>query len=259
MSEILSEIKKDQIYNLIKKGKRIDGRALDQYRKIEIETGVIKRAEGSAKVKLGATQVLVGVKLQPGEPYSDSPRSGVIITNVELVPVASPLFEPGPPDENATEIARVVDRGVRESGAIDLEKLYIEENKVWIIFIDVHVLDDDGNILDASSIGAIAALLTSLVPKKRFELGDDQPLDVRDVPIAITAIQFDSEIILDPSIDEEKIASAKLTVISNKNGSLVGLQKSGAGMLPKENVKKIIEIGIEKGKEIRDHHFSKWL
>ena len=122
---------------------------------------MIRKAEGSALVKLGSSQVLVGVKMQPGEPFQDSPNRGVIITNAELVPLASPIFEPGPPNEVGIELARVVDRGVRESKAVDLEALCIVPGKqVWIIFIDVHILDDCGNILDAASLGAIAALLS---------------------------------------------------------------------------------------------------
>ena len=115
MSSVISEIKKDFIYNLLIKGERIDGRKLEQYREISIERDVIRKPEGSALVKLGSSQVLVGVKMQPGEPFQDSPNRGVIITNAELVPLASPSFEPGPPNELGIELARLVDRGVRVS------------------------------------------------------------------------------------------------------------------------------------------------
>ena len=122
---IVAEIKKEYIYDLAKRDERADGRALDQYRNISIETGVISKAEGSARVQIGDTQVLVGVKIQPGEPFPDTPDKGVIITNAELIPLASPTFESGPPREGAIELARVVDRGIRESGALDLAKLCI--------------------------------------------------------------------------------------------------------------------------------------
>ena len=229
--EVITEIQRDYIYNMIKKGERVDGRSFNDYREISIETNVIDRAEGSARVKIGDTQVLVGVKIQPGEPYPDSPDKGVIITNVELVPLASPMFEPGPPNESAVELARVVDRGIRESNAIDLQKLCIEEGKtVWIIFIDVHVLDYNGNLVDASALGAIAALMTAHIPNKQYNLGEeDEILPIRDIPVAITAIEFEGETIFDPSLYEEKVASVKLTVISNNKGALSGMQKSGKG------------------------------
>jgi exosome complex component RRP42 len=255
--EIIAEIRKDYIYNLARKGERADGRAFDQYREILIETGVISKAEGSARVKIGNTQVMVGIKIQPGEPFPDTPNQGVIVTNVELVPLASPLFEPGPPDENATELARVVDRGVRESGAIDLDKLCIVPNeKVWMVFIDVHVLDHDGNLMDASALGTIAALKNAKVPAKRFGIGEDFPLPLRDLPVAVTAVVLNGAILLDPSLDEENVAAGKLTVISNSRGDLAGLQKSGNAMLSTEQVLKIVELACKKAQEIQSKYLE---
>lgn len=253
MSSVISEIRKDFIYNLILKGERADGRNFDQYREISIERDVIKKAEGSALVKLGSSQVLVGIKMQPGEPFPDSPNRGVIITNAELVPLASPTFEPGPPNEIGIELARVVDRGVRESKAVDLEALCIVPGKqVWIIFIDVHILDDCGNILDAASLGAIAALLTTKVPASKFGLGDDFMLPVKDLPIATTAIEFNDVLMFDPGVDEEAIANTKLTVITTANGDICGMQKSGTGVLKPEQIYRIVDIACEKAKEIRE-------
>ncbi len=253
MTNVISEIKKDFIYNLLLKGERIDGRTFDQYREISIQRDVIRKAEGSALVKLGSSQVLVGVKMQPGEPFQDTPNKGVIITNAELVPLASPSFEPGPPNEMGIELARLVDRGVRESKAVDLEALCIIPGKqVWIIFIDVHILDDCGNILDAASLGAIAALMSTKVPAARFGLGEDYILPIRDIPIATTAIEFNDVLMFDPGVDEEAIANTRLTIISTMNGNICGSQKSGTGMLKPEQVYRIIDIACEKAKEIRE-------
>jgi len=253
MTDVISEIRKDYLYNLLLKGERADGRAFNQYREFSVQKNIIIKAEGSALVKLGSSQVLVGVKMQPGEPFPDAPNRGVIITNAELVPLASPTFEPGPPNEVGIELARVVDRGVRESKAVDLEALCITPGKqVWIIFIDVHILDDCGNILDASSIGAIAALLTTKVPASKFGLGDDYQLPVKDIPIAITAIEFGDVLMFDPDSDEESIANTKLTVITTADGSICGMQKSGTGVLKQEQIYRIIDIACEKAREIRE-------
>lgn len=253
MTDVISEIRKDYLYNLLLKGERADGRAFDQYREFSVQKNIIIKAEGSALVKLGSSQVLVGVKMQPGEPFPDAPNRGVIITNAELVPLASPTFEPGPPNEVGIELARVVDRGVRESKAVDLEALCITPGKqVWIIFIDVHILDDCGNILDASSIGAIAALLTTKVPASKFGLGDDYQLPVKDIPIAITAIEFGDVLMFDPDSDEESTANTKLTVITTADGSICGMQKSGTGVLKQEQIYRIIDIACEKAREIRE-------
>ncbi len=253
MSEdVIAEIKKDYIYSLAGQGDRADGRKFDEFRPINIEVGVINKAEGSARVWIGDSQVVVGVKIQPGEPFPDTPDTGVIITNLELVPLASPTFETGPPREDAIELARVVDRGVRESGAIDLSKLCIESGqKVWMVFIDVHVLDHDGNLMDASSLGAIAALRNAMIPNSKFGLGEDAKLPLNDVPAGITAVKIGSAIMLDPSLDEENVASCKLTVITNKEGALAGMQKSGVGTLTPDELKYIVHIAKEKANVLR--------
>jgi len=161
-SSIVVNVKKKQITNLIESGKRIDGRGPKDYREIQIESGVIEKAEGSARVRLGNTEIIVGVKIGTGKPFADVPDKGVLTVNAELVPLASPSFEPGPPGENAVELARVVDRGIRESKAIDLTKLCVESGKlVFVVFIDVYVLNYDGNLIDAAAMAALAALVNT--------------------------------------------------------------------------------------------------
>ncbi|MEM2103207.1 MAG: RNA-binding protein, partial [Candidatus Bathyarchaeia archaeon] len=100
MSSVMVKVKQKQIAQLIAHGKRLDGREPNDYRDIKIEVGVIEKAEGSARVKIGNTEVLVGTKVDVGEPFPDTPEEGVLTVNAELVPLASPSFETGPPDEN---------------------------------------------------------------------------------------------------------------------------------------------------------------
>ena len=251
-NDVMAEIQRDYLFNLVLKGERADGRAFDEFREMSIETNVIGAAEGSALVKLGDTQVLVGIKTQPGEPFPDTPDVGVIITNAELIPMASPEFEAGPPREGAIEIARVVDRGIRESKSIDLKKLCITEGeKVWIIFIDIHVLNNGGNIIDAASAGSIAALLTATLPAARYDLGEDSQIPMRDIPVAVTAIEFGGELLLDPSLDEEQIAGTSLTVITNTDGSISGMQKSGAEPLTVDQVIRVVDMAKTAAADIR--------
>jgi exosome complex component RRP42 len=246
-------IKRDYICKLAGQGKRIDGRKFDEYRKIVIETNVVTKAEGSAKVKIGNTQVLAGIKMDVGEPYSDSPESGVLTTAAELIPLASPDFEAGPPQEDAIELARVVDRGVRESEVVELDKLCIEPGeKVWIVFIDLHILDYDGNLFDAASLAALAALSTTTVPAERLELGEDYPLPLKEPPISCTSVKFDSVVVMDPSLDEEEIADARLTVATDKNGDIRAMQKGLSGSFTKEEIQKVIKASINNGRVIRE-------
>ncbi|WP_048119328.1 MULTISPECIES: exosome complex protein Rrp42 [Methanosarcina] len=253
MSEIIATLKKDYIYNLMIKGKRQDGRGFKDFRDIKLETNVISKAEGSAKVTLGDTQILVGVKLQPGTPFQDSHDEGVIITNLELNPIASPEFEPGPPREEAIEMARVVDRGIRESGAIDIKKLCISIGEsVWIIYIDVHVLNDDGNVIDAACLAAIAALMTTIVPNEQQGIGADVPLAMKEVPVGVTLAKIGSKLMVDPSLDEEAVCETKLTVVSSLDGSIAGMQKMGPVPFTEAEVLEAIDMACEKAAEIRE-------
>jgi exosome complex component RRP42 len=173
MSSLVTKVRLKQIEQLLEKGKRLDDRGLLDTREIKIEQGLIEKAEGSARVFLGKTEVLVGVKVGLGEPFPDTPNDGVLTVNAELVPLASPNFEPGPPDESSIELARVVDRGIRESKCVDTEKLCIEPGKkVFVVFVDIYVLNHDGNLIDAAALAAMAALINTKMPN--FEIKDGE-------------------------------------------------------------------------------------
>ena len=248
------------VVKLLNAGKRMDGRGLLDYRKpIDIEQDIIKTAEGSARVKIGKTEVIVGVKLEVGTPYPDTPDEGTIIVGAELLPLSNPEFELGPPGIQAVELARVVDRGIRESKAIDFKKLCIEEgNKVWLVVIDICTINDDGNLLDASSLAALAALKTVKFPKYdekaekvNYKEKTSKKLEVEKEPIAITVTKIGGKLIVDPTTEEEKVLDARLTVITEKDGTLCALQKGGDAPLTSDEVMQIVDIAAEKGKELR--------
>ena len=104
-----------RIKELLSQGKRFDSRSVDEFRDIVIETEVSKKAEGSARVKIGKTDVIVGVKLDVTTPYPDSPDKGNLMVTSELLPLSSSRFESGPPKYPAIEIGRLIDRAIRES------------------------------------------------------------------------------------------------------------------------------------------------
>jgi exosome complex component RRP42 len=258
-SPIVVRVKKKRIVELLASGKRSDGRGLTEYRDLNIEPGVIERAEGSARVRLGKTEVIVGVKISTGTPFADVPNKGVLTVNAELVPLASPDFEPGPPGENAVELARVVDRGIRESKAIDLEKLCVESGKlVFVVFIDVYVLNHDGNLIDASAIAALAALMNTKMFKYKVEdcaivkKPGYTPLPMVDYPIAVTFAKIGNTLVMDTELDEEQVMDARLTITMNKDGHVCAMQKGGgSGYFTKEEILEAVKIASEKTAELR--------
>ena len=257
---IISKVKQKRISDRLVEDKRLDGRGLLDYRDINVDIGVIDKAEGSALVSLGKTKVLVGVKMETGTPYSDTPNSGVLTVNVELVPLASPSFEPGPPNEDSIELARVVDRGLRESKALDLEKLCITpRKKVLIIFVDVYVLDHDGNLFDASALASIAALTSTKMRKFNVDdegeiefLEETQPLPITNQPIEITLGKINNKILVDPSLDEEHALECQITMAIGKDGELCAIQKRGSSTFRKEEIFQAYDIARDKAQNIRE-------
>ena len=258
MSSLVTRVRLKQIEQLIEKGKRLDERGLRDYREIKIEQGLIERAEGSARVLLGKTEVLVGVKVETGEPFPDTPNEGVQTVNAELVPLASPNFEPGPPDENSIELARVVDRGIRESKAIDTEKLCIEPGqKVFIVFIDVYVLNHDGNLIDASALAAMAALLNTKMPNYEIKDGELKikqgytPLPMKSHPITVTIGKVNNYLIVDPWLEEEQVMDSRISFAFNDDGNICAIQKGGSGYFTPQQILEASKIAHEKSAELR--------
>jgi len=255
MSEpVTSQIKKQHIRKLLSQGRRVDGRAFDEYRPISIQTNFIESAQGSARVKLGDTEILAGVKMEVGSPFGDTPDKGVLTTNTELVPMASPTFESGPPDAGAIELARVVDRGIRESEMIDLQALCIKRGEeVWINFLDIYVLDYGGNLFDACFIGAVAALRSTMVPaKENGKADEDYPMPTKHFPVQTLAVKIENSILFDPTLDEERVADARLTVTTDENGDLRAMQKGLSGAFTMEEVRKVIDDSSRISKGIRE-------
>ena len=250
--EVVSELMRAHVYRLASTGQRTDGRALDEPRKLSIERTFVGTAEGSARVKLGNTDVLVGIKMSIGEPYPDTPNTGVLSTSVELIPMASPTFEAGPPRPEAIELARVVDRGIRESKMVNMEKMCITtKEKVWVMFIDIHVLDYDGNLFDACSYGAVAALGSTIVPAKNLGQGEDFPLPVEHWPVSVTTAKIKDILLVDATLDEQRMADARLTVTTDENGDIRAMQKGLSGSFTYDEVKRIIETSQRVGRAIR--------
>ncbi len=249
-------LQEQYLLNLASKGERIDKRKPDEYREIVVEKDVIEKAEGSARVKIGETEVLVGIKMDIGEPYPDKPDDGVMIVGAEFSPVASPGFETGPPKEDAIELARVVDRGIREAGTIDTKKLCIKKGeRVWLVNIDIHVLNHSGNLIDAAALAAVTALWNAKMPELKGEKINyekrTKKLPVKSKPITITFARIGESLFTDPNLDEENVMDMRLSVAVKDDDNICALQKGGIGTLSLEEIGKALEAAIKKSKGMR--------
>ena len=249
----ISNITKETLSRMFAEGKRFDSRDLLDYREIEIYNDISNKAEGSARIKMGKTDVIVGIKLDIGEPYPDSPDQGNLVCSAELLPLASPRFESGPPGFKAIELARLVDRAIRESSMIDLSKLCITKGeKVWTVFIDIYPINDDGNLIDATSIAAVIALMKTKMPildkegKIDYEKKSGSlPLLKGTFPISFSFFKLGNSIILDPTREEEEVCEARVSFgISNYNKQCMinSCQKSGTVAFTQEELERMLDI-----------------
>lgn len=250
MRTTILEYDLSKITELARQGKRLDGRALDETRGFSIEVGKYENAEGSARVLLGETEVIAGIKMGVDKPYPDSPDEGAISVSAELIPLAHSEYEAGPPSLDEIELARVVDRGIRESKALDFAKLCIKEGEAcWIAFLDFYAINSDGNLFDAGSIAGLAAFMSAKVPKldaknKIIKHEYEGKLELKKLPLLTTFVKVGGKIMADPTYLEEKASESRFSVATTEDGFMSAMQK-GAGSFTLEEVNYMIGRAFE--------------
>ena len=240
-------------------GKRLDDRGLFDFRNLDARFNISINAEGSVAVKLGKTEVLAGIKMVTAEPYPDHEKEGTMSIGMDLLPLSSPNFEYGQPSIEAVEIARVIDRGIRESRFINFEKLCIKEGeKVWSISVDLATLNDDGNLIDAGALAAVLALLSARMPvynekEGRVHSGEFTdnpiPLNKENMPLTMTFFKLGDKLFVDPTREEEDTTEGRLTIEVSKAGKeemINAMQKGGETTFTIEEV----EVMLEEAKKI---------
>lgn len=242
---------------------RVDGRHSFDFRKLKITFG---REDGSSEVQLGETHVMGYVTVQLVQPYRDRPNEGTLAIFTEFSPMADPSFEPGRPGELAIELGRVIDRGLRESRAVDMESLCVVAGKhVWSVRVDLHILDNGGNLIDAANIAALAALSTFRRPECTVggddgqqvtvhdpEVRDPLPLTIHHMPIAVTFAYFGEGniVVLDPTYKEEAVMGGRMTAIVNSNGDVCAIQKAGGEGVMSSVIMQCLRIASVKAADI---------
>ncbi|XP_037546015.1 exosome complex component RRP45 [Nematolebias whitei] len=258
----LSNCEKDFLLKAIEEKKRLDGRQTYDYRKIKITFGT---DYGCCFVDLGQTRVVAQVSCELVAPKENRPNEGIMFFNIELSPMASPAFEQGRPSELSVKLNRQLERCLRNSKCIDTESLcVVSGEKVWQIRVDVHTLNNDGNLMDAASIAAIAALchfrrpdvgvqgeeVTVFSPEER----DPIPLSIYHMPISVSFAFFQQGtfLLVDPCEREEQVMDGLLMIAMNKHREICSIQSSGGIMLLKEQVMRCSKIASVKVSEITE-------
>lgn len=238
------------ILEALKQNNRLDGRSFDQFRDVEISFG---KEYGDVTVKMGNTRVHCRISCQIAQPYEDRPFEGLFLISTETSPIAGPQFENGNnTGDDEVLCARIIEKAVRRSGALDIEGLCIVAgSKCWAVRADVHFLDCDGGFIDASCIAVMTALIHFKKPdisvfgdKVTVHPTDERepvPLGILHIPICVTFSFFNPQdteenikgdsnaelAIIDASLKEELLRDGTLTVTLNKNRDVVQVSKAG--------------------------------
>eukprot|EP01006_Ploeotia_vitrea_P046312 TRINITY_DN67015_c8_g2_i2.p1 TRINITY_DN67015_c8_g2~~TRINITY_DN67015_c8_g2_i2.p1 ORF type:complete len:363 (+),score=147.26 TRINITY_DN67015_c8_g2_i2:144-1091(+) len=228
---------------------RNDGRGRLDHRDFDVELAPLPQSNGSARLRLGRTQVLVGVNAELEEPDSERPGRGKVVCVVKSAPS---LAGKGSRKRDVA-LSGALQQIIADSDAIDTEALCVIPGKqCWVIYVDVVVVDSDGNVLDAIVLAAKAALGNTLIPslrvidseegdgKKEIELSEDpfdaQPLDCSRLPVAVSLTKIGSCVVVDATSQEEQCAAACLTFAIDADGNVCSTSKTGPGAVSPSGV-----------------------
>uniref|UniRef100_A0A8D2CRP6 Exosome complex component RRP45 n=1 Tax=Sciurus vulgaris TaxID=55149 RepID=A0A8D2CRP6_SCIVU len=208
---------------------------------------------------------LLRVSCELVSPKLNRATEGILFFNLELSQMAAPAFEPGRQSDLLVKLNRLLERCLRNSKCIDTESLcVVGGEKVWQIRVDLHLLNHDGNIIDAASIAAIVALchfrrpdvsvqgdeVTLYTPEER----DPVPLSIHHMPICVSFAFFQQGmyLLVDPNEREERVMDGLLVIAMNKHREICTIQSSGGIMLLKDQVLRCSKIAGVKVAEITE-------
>uniref|UniRef100_A0A3Q3MDZ6 Ribosomal RNA-processing protein 43 n=1 Tax=Mastacembelus armatus TaxID=205130 RepID=A0A3Q3MDZ6_9TELE len=252
--------------SFLKENCRPDGRELSEFRTTTLNIGSISTADGSALVKVGNTTVVCGIKAELANPAVETPGKGYIVPNVDLPPLCSSRFRPGPPGEQAQAasqfIADVIGRCSTGIHILSFHELCVSSpNLCWVLYCDMICLDYDGNILDACIIALLAALKYTQLPEVTINTETGTPevnlekrhgLHIRKHPISASFCVFDDSIlIVDPTAEEESLSTAQLTVVTDEEDRLCSVHKPGGTSLSGDKLQECISRAAVRQREIQ--------
>eukprot|EP00466_Bigelowiella_natans_P003201 jgi/Bigna1/131215/aug1.13_g5923 len=271
------------IYKALASNLRVDGRKPMKMRRVKIK---FLRKSGAVEVSIGKTRVLAATTADIVKPWPDRPSEGFLRIHTDFSPMASPFFENNRPSSRSIQLSRMVEKGIRESNAVDTESLCIlSGSKVWEIRLDVRVIDDDGNIGDCASLAAVASLMhfrrpdVTVVGERvtvhSVEARQPIGLALHHIPIMITFAVFpvggggdkkavesagkaggssnsgsDVHVVIDPSRKETSVAQGEISFTVNKHKEICAIHKSGGIPLRPSKILKYANAAIVQAQKL---------
>lgn len=216
---------------LIKDGKRLDGRRPDELRNITIKAGVLEKADGSAYLEWGGNKVLAAV-YGPQEclpRHLSNPYKAVLTYRYNMAPFSVEDRKRPGPDRRSTEISKI--------SAEALERvLLLEHFPNTMIKVFVEVLQAEAGTRCAALTAASVALA-------------DAGLPMRDLVVACAAGKIDGTVVLDLGKAEDNFGQADVPMaIMPHSEEIVLLQMDGD--LSRDEFHEAATMGIEAAKRV---------
>eukprot|EP00056_Hartaetosiga_gracilis_P007916 m.113825 g.113825 ORF g.113825 m.113825 type:complete len:302 (-) comp12804_c1_seq1:990-1895(-) len=215
-------------------GIRPDGRKEMETRPSSVVMGTISKANGSALVTLGGTSVVCGIKAEFANPRLDDDKRGWIVPNVMLSPLCSSRFKVGRPSPEAQRLSTFINDVFCSGAVVSEEDMCIIPGKLsWVLYVDVQCLNYDGNVVDACVLAVMAALRDVSLPKVLLPEDTEElegvpevdtsvrtPLNIKRTVCACTHALIEEKLMTDPTIDEETLAAASVTIVLDEDGRI---------------------------------------
>lgn len=187
-------------------------------------------------VKIGHTTVLAGIQVSVGRPTDEAPDQGSLTLVVEYAPFATSDFRPGRPSEAASAVSERLNALLQP---LQLQKqLCIKPGKAaYNADVNIYVLNADGSVLDAVVLATTVALHDLKLPATKDTQQGGVKLDVSEgaapkrlhlpchplpVSMALYHDPQDAKVLVDPTVEEEAVASSSVTVVLDEHGRLHG-------------------------------------
>ena len=254
----LSQGEKKYIIDGIKNGIRYDGRKLNDFRPITIENDIFPHLNGSSRIKIADdTDIVCSVKVEVLEIDNNNNNNDNIIDNlIEInIEFSSNYNNFKIEDRKLIEYGNILSKELQsiyiESNIINNKQLCIIPNKFyWIIYIDILILQLDGNPIDICSLASLIALQCTKIPKIELCLDDDFTIsndltdsikvDMSNIPIIISISKIDNINLFDTNNDENSCSNNIISIAINKYGNCCGILKHSIGTINYNDLKIIL-------------------
>ena len=226
-------MKNSEVKLIDKNGKRLDGRKLDELRKIKIEAGVLHRAEGSCYLEWGGNKVIAAV-YGPREAiprHTQNPLKAVVKANYNMAAFSVEDRKRPGPDRRSREISKVISEALENV-------ILVEKFPRASIDVNIEVLNAEAGTRCAGLTAAGVALADAGIPMK-------------DIPVSCAAGKIEGKVVLDLGKEEDNLGDADLPVaVSPRTGEILLLQMDGH--LTLEEFDKALDLAINGCKVVSD-------